>query len=393
MCVLSMRIACVHQGYELYGSDRCFVESVCAIRKAFPSAEIEVVLPRPGPIVELLQGITSRVLFEPIWVLRRRNILGLLTGGLFRLPGAIARAIGRFRSHDIVYINTSVVTDYIVAARFFPNRALLHIHEMPAGVTLAVLRALVRWSRAEIIFNSRATQAAFALPDATQTHVIYNGIRGPAAAEPATYDGRRKLRLLMLGRINQHKGQDVLLHAIAALPLAIRQRAELRIVGSAFENSEREEALRSLVGELNLGDIASIEPFSPEPASLYRWADIVVVPSIRNESLGRVAIEAMAFGRPPIASAFGGLMEVVEDRRTGWLVPPGRSDALAATLQDIIENPASWRDFGPAGHARYEALFSENAAAAAIASVVAGKRSARLSVNPRTDQVAAVDTG
>ena len=49
-----MRIACVHQGYELYGSDRCFVESVAAFREAFPEAEIEVVLPRPGPIAAAL---------------------------------------------------------------------------------------------------------------------------------------------------------------------------------------------------------------------------------------------------------------------------------------------------------------------------------------------------
>ena len=49
-----MRIACVHQGYELYGSDRCFVESVAALRAAFPHAEIEVVLPRDGPIVAAL---------------------------------------------------------------------------------------------------------------------------------------------------------------------------------------------------------------------------------------------------------------------------------------------------------------------------------------------------
>ncbi len=52
-----MYITCVHQGYELYGSDRSFVESVQAIRAAFPAAEIEVVLPRTGAIVPLLQDL------------------------------------------------------------------------------------------------------------------------------------------------------------------------------------------------------------------------------------------------------------------------------------------------------------------------------------------------
>jgi glycosyltransferase involved in cell wall biosynthesis len=369
------------------------VESVTAIRKAYPSAEIEVVLPRPGPIVELVEGIASRVLFEPLWVLRRRHGLRLLTIGLFHLPTAIMRAIARFRAHDIVYINTSVVADYIIAARFFRHRALLHVHEIPVGSTLAVLRRLIRWSRAEIIFNSRATQAAFALPDRTVTHVIYNGISGPEAPEPVTYDGRRKLRVLMLGRINPHKGQELLLHAIEALPAAVRERVEVRIAGSAFENPGREQALYRLVRELKLGHVVTIEPFAPEPAPLYRWADVVVVPSIRNESLGRVAIEAMAFGRPPMVSAFGGLMEVVEDGRTGWLVPPGRPDALARTLQRVIENPVSWHDFAVAGHARYAAVFSEEAAAVAIASVIAGKRASPAPLHRHRRVPASVDAG
>ena len=45
-----MRIVCVHQGYELYGSDRSFIDSVAALREAWPQAEIEVVLPHEGPI-------------------------------------------------------------------------------------------------------------------------------------------------------------------------------------------------------------------------------------------------------------------------------------------------------------------------------------------------------
>ena len=55
-----MRIACVHQGYELYGSDRCFVESVAALREAYPQAEIEVVLPRDGPISQTLAPLANR---------------------------------------------------------------------------------------------------------------------------------------------------------------------------------------------------------------------------------------------------------------------------------------------------------------------------------------------
>ena len=56
-----MRIVCVHQGYELYGSDRCFIDSVAALREAWPQADIEVVLPREGPIAAPLRALASRV--------------------------------------------------------------------------------------------------------------------------------------------------------------------------------------------------------------------------------------------------------------------------------------------------------------------------------------------
>ena len=73
----AMRVLCVHQGYELYGSDRAFVESVAAIREAWPAAEITAVLPCDGPIVAPLASVATHVAFDPIWVLRRRGLAKL----------------------------------------------------------------------------------------------------------------------------------------------------------------------------------------------------------------------------------------------------------------------------------------------------------------------------
>jgi glycosyltransferase involved in cell wall biosynthesis len=81
----------------------------------------------------------------------------------------------------------------------------------------------------------------------------------------------------------------------------------------------------------------------------------------------------MAFGRPPVVSAIGGLTEVVEDGRTGWLVPPGDPAALAVRLASIIGEPAAWRSFPAAARARYEAIFSETAAAEAISAIAGAK--------------------
>ncbi|TPI36170.1 glycosyltransferase family 4 protein [Mesorhizobium sp. B3-1-6] len=373
-----MRIACVHQGYELYGSDRSFAESVAALRAAFPAAEIEVVLPREGPIVDILKPHASRIVFEPLWVLRRQAMLKLATIEMARLPAALWRAWRRMRDNDLTYINTSIIADYALAARLLPRKALLHIHEIPEGVLRKVLVALMRWSKADLIFNSRATRATFGDPPALdakgrRTHVVYNGVAGPAAALPMTYDGSRPLKVLLLGRVNRIKGQEVLLDAVASLQAELRDRVEVRLVGGAFESVEREQALAELVGRMGLTGHVEVLPFVSDPADHYRWADIVAVPSRRPESLGRVAIEAMGWGRPPLVSAIGGLVEVVADGETGWHVPPGNAAALAGKLTEIILRPDLWRDFAAAGRARYEAVFSEPIAAAAIVAIVADK--------------------
>jgi len=362
-----MRIVCVHQGYELYGSDRCFIESVAALRSAYPQAEIEVVLPRPGSISAPLAPLIDRISYEPLFVLRRKTLWRLALTWPLALPAALWRARGRLVNADLVYINTSVVLDYQIMARFFPGRCLLHIHEITTGRTRSVFRALALWSGARLVFNSRATRDSFAPPKGRAFDVIYNGIDDPMAPESVSYDGMRPLRLALVGRINRIKGQDVLLSALARLPRATRARFSVRMVGGAFENPALETQLREDVAAAGCQDIVSVEPFAADTAPIYRWADVVVAPSKLPESLGRTAIEAMSFARPALVSAIGGLTEVVKDGETGWHVPPGDAEALAQTLILLVTAPGQWASFGAQARARYEALFSRRAAADALA--------------------------
>lgn len=365
-----LRITCVHQGFELYGSDRCFIETVRTIRAAHPAAQIDVVLPRSGPIVAALEPYASTIVIAPLWILRRKNLARLATLGLIALPIAVVRALRRLRASDLVYINTTVVADYLLAARLAPGRSIVHVHEIPEGAVLKVLRGLIRWSGANVVFNSRATERAYAMPPGTIARVVYNGIAGPAEPNHSAYDGSRPLRVLMLGRISRIKGQDVLVEALASLPETVRRQIALRIVGSAFEDEARERALLNRISEAGLTAQVTLEPFVADPAALYRWADVVTMPSQRPESLGRVAIEAMSYGVPPLVTAVGGLPEVVEAGKTGWIVPPGGPEPIAALLAELVVHPAHWRDFGRAARARYESLFSEASAAEGIVAMV-----------------------
>jgi glycosyltransferase involved in cell wall biosynthesis len=357
--VRRMRILCVHQGYELYGSDRCFIESVAALRAAWPLAEIEVVLPRNGPIVAPLSEFATRITIEPmLLILRRRGLARLMATMAVRLPLALWRAASRMRRADLVLVNTMVVLDHLLVARFFRAKTIVHVHEIPTSALLTLFRLLLAWTKAEVIFNSRATSAAYGSRNPRQ-HIVYNGIAAPVAPPAAAFEGNRLLRLLLIGRINRIKGQDLLIEALARLPREISARLELRIVGGTFENElAREQSLHESVRAAGLDAVVRFEPFAQQPEAHYRWADVVVVPSRFPESLGRVAIEAMAHARPVLAARIGGLAEIVEHEKTGWLVPPNDAEALAGAILRIVTQPEVWRSYGAAARRRMEERFS-----------------------------------
>ncbi|MCW3001162.1 MAG: glycosyl transferase group 1 [Conexibacter sp.] len=98
--------------------------------------------------------------------------------------------------------------------------------------------------------------------------------------------------------------------------------------------------------------------------------DVLVVPSVRDESLPLVVLEAMAAGRPVIASRLSGIPEAVQDGTTGRLLPPGDVAALARTLTELAEGDrAVLSTWGAAGRARWEERFSLDAMTAGTLAV------------------------
>jgi glycosyltransferase involved in cell wall biosynthesis len=85
-----------------------------------------------------------------------------------------------------------------------------------------------------------------------------------------------------------------------------------------------------------------------------RAADLVVVPTVAQEALGRTAVEAMAAGRPVVASRIGGLPFTVVDGATGLLSEPGDADDLARKIERLVDDPALRERLGQAGRQRFE---------------------------------------
>jgi glycosyltransferase involved in cell wall biosynthesis len=100
------------------------------------------------------------------------------------------------------------------------------------------------------------------------------------------------------------------------------------------------EALRQMVGIADPeGRWLIFKGLSSDVAGEIRASTAVVIPSTKPEALSITALEAMAVGRPVVASAIGGLPEVITDGLTGLLVPPGDPAALASAIDRLIRDP------------------------------------------------------
>jgi D-inositol-3-phosphate glycosyltransferase len=144
--------------------------------------------------------------------------------------------------------------------------------------------------------------------------------------------------LLFVGRIQPLKGADVAVRALAALN---RPDAVLLVVGGASGNDGGSEVDRvhRLIDELGVRSQVRFVPPQQHHilSTYYRAADVVLVPS-RSESFGLVALEAAACGTPVIASAVGGLLTLVDDGDTGFLVPGRDPDEFARLAARLLDN-------------------------------------------------------
>ena len=194
--------------------------------------------------------------------------------------------------------------------------------------------------------------------DPRRVLVIHNGIdpdrfRRTERRDALARRGVRPPYVLFVGRITDQKGIFHLLEAAAKLPAHV----QVVLCASAPDTPEIEERLRRAVSQHpNVLWIPEMVPVD-EVIQLYSGAAVFACPSV-YEPFGLINLEAMACETPVVASAVGGIVEVVEDGTTGLLVEPARPDALAAALRRVLDDAALARSMGQAGRRRVEERFS-----------------------------------
>jgi len=370
-----------------------------------------VAIGEPGPLVARIAGLGVRVEQVPMrYLIRGARQPARAAGNLVGYRATVvelarlARAVGA----DLVHAVDEPALKYGgVVARLIGARAVATLPD-------ALLPPYGRLHRRGIVWNARRLYDLLIVPsEANRRLALAAGMRPVevstlhtgidverfAAARGSGGAFRRSIGVAddaplvgAVGRFDPLKGFDVLVRAMAEV-VARNPAARCVIVGDAVFAGEAEwraEIERS-IREASLDGRVLLTGWRDDVAPCLDALDILVHPSTRHDSLPTSVIEGMAAGCPVVASRDGGLPELVDEGRTGWLVPPRDPAALAAALLDALSDRARLRAFGDAARERAQ-RFDRRAHAARVAEiyerVLAGDRSPPGTGGPAREETA-----
>ncbi len=289
--------------------------------------DIAVALPEDGPLTELLKDAGASVSIEPLRVLRR-------VGGAtrMRMPTSLPTVCD---GAEVVVVWTLALAAYLPLLRLRRRRVICSVHEILPGRSGRLLAAMACALSSALMVNSHAT-ARWLTRDFKRIHPHLAYPIAPPYMPMTRVDSESgPLGLLLLGRVNGHKGH---LEAVWAAQAAREAGVDLglTLLGGSFPGQERHltellEAIADLPWAHYGGEVA-------EPREFFRACDVVLIPSTRPEPFGLVALEAWAAGRRVIASAEGGLSEAAT-MVEGLLISPADVSALCQAIVRTARDP------------------------------------------------------
>jgi glycosyltransferase involved in cell wall biosynthesis len=227
-------------------------------------------------------------------------------------------------------------------------------------------RISARFVDAQVAVSGFMRERLLLAPHARRVEVIENGIDVKRYTAGDAPDGAT-CTFGFASRLIDGKGIPELLEAFVRTAERVPGEVRLRIAGHGPER----DRTRRLVEEHGVATLVQLTGVVADMPSFWHEVDVAVMPSTAPESFGMVALEAMASGRPVVATRNGGADDLVRDGSTGRLVPCGDVESLGQAMLDYARDPKMRREHGAAGRARCESEFTIDRCASRYARLLA----------------------
>ena len=251
----------------------------------------------------------------------------------------------------------------LTLARPLFRRTIFHFRAAGLSEFVEARGGLIRWLARRVY---HAPDVAIHLsgrnPDdggyfsAHRTQVVPNGLEDAARPYlPIERPATSPVRILFVGLLCESKGVLTLLAAVSLLHQE-GVAVQVTLVGG-FTSPDFEKEVIAYCRAHHLQDSVELAGVrqGDEKWQYFRQADIFCFPShYESESFGNVAVEAMMFSLPVVATRWRGIPDIVDDGKTGWLVPIQDPESTAAALRQLIQHPEQRRRMGKAGRTKYE---------------------------------------
>ncbi|MBE0428973.1 MAG: glycosyltransferase [Thermoleophilia bacterium] len=370
MDVSGKKILLVHSSAALYGSDRCLLGIAAELRSR--GYQVHAALPNYGRLADKLAiaGVRVHIMETVVF---RRDIFTLKGMAKMAIKSPVAiwrlRKFMRQEHFDLVHTNTGVTVGGAVAARLAGVPHVWHFRDILSefGFFFRFYQPLVRFLSTRSIFITKAVRDQFSDSRLKEAGVvIYDGVPVDKFIDTPPEKIFEKTVIVTVGRLAPYKGQDVL---IEALGRAARDGLNLKafIIGDVYGGRHSfREGLEKQARELGLEDRIEFTGFQEHVQPFLEECNIFIMPSVRQEPLGIVMLEAMAAGRAVIASDGGGAPEIIENGKNGILVRCGDPVSMAQAIIRLANDNGLRKKLSANGKMKVLEKFSEEASATAI---------------------------
>ena len=369
----------IHQGAELYGSDKIFLLVVDHLSKTH---SVDVILDSEGPLCERLNNTSINSLkCHDLAVLRRVKLSGFTnllktTFNVLRQSMYLRRKIKNGK-YDIVYINTLAVITPLIACMGLSNiKVIHHLHEIqdhPKSL-FRILYTLSSVLADRVICVSQSVKTCFESMSLTNTanksSVIYNGLPSQQPLKSDELD-RFKMELsknlsisdsfliAYVARLHSWKGQVLFLDVIDALVNVHHKDVKVAFFGSAFPGYEMIfDELKAKSVSLGIDKNVYFFGFREDARQLFLVSDISIMGSTSPDPLPTVVLESFQNSTPVIAYDHGGSSEMIQHGVNGALVTPLDTSKMTEEILYLIDNPSKVQELGEAAFLRYQEAFS-----------------------------------